>query len=114
MAKPIRKEPGQVPTTGHDWDGIQELDNPMPRWWVWVFYMTIVWAIGYTIAYPAWPLLTRATPGILGDSTRADVAAEVIQRASCGIGFGQSFSLVLVTVTSPPLEATSSSPSKAA
>ncbi len=77
MAKPIKKEPGQVPTTGHSWDGIQEFDNPMPRWWVWVFYATIVFAIGYTIAYPAWPLLTRATPGLLGDSTRAEVEADI-------------------------------------
>ena len=77
MAKQIKKEPGEVPTTGHSWDGIQEFDNPMPRWWVIVFYMTILFAIGYTIAYPAWPMLTRATPGLLGYSTRASVAAEI-------------------------------------
>lgn len=76
-AKPIKKEPRQVETTGHSWDGIEEYDNPMPRWWVWVFYATIVWGIGYTIAYPAWPLITGATPGLLGASTRADVAAEI-------------------------------------
>ena len=79
MAKPIKKEPGQVPTTGHSWDGIEEFDNPMPRWWLWTFYACIVFAIGYTIAYPAWPMLTRATPGLLGYSTRADVAAEIKQ-----------------------------------
>ena len=63
-AKPIKKEPRQVETTGHSWDGIEEYDNPMPRWWVWVFYATIVWGIGYTIAYPAWPLITGAiSPG---------------------------------------------------
>lgn len=77
MAKQIKKEPGEVPTTGHSWDGIQEFDNPMPRWWVWTFYLTILFAIGYTIAYPAWPLLTRATPGLLGYSTRGDVAGEI-------------------------------------
>ncbi|WP_135448124.1 MULTISPECIES: cytochrome-c oxidase, cbb3-type subunit III [Tabrizicola] len=76
-AKPIRKEPRQVETTGHEWDGIQEWNNPLPRWWVWVFYATIIWGIGYTIAYPAWPLLKEATPGLLGASTRADVAAEI-------------------------------------
>ncbi len=68
---------GEIPTTGHEWDGIREYDNPMPRWWVWVFYATIVWGIGYTIAYPAWPLISGATPGLLGASTRADVAAEI-------------------------------------
>ncbi|MBA3908429.1 MAG: cytochrome-c oxidase, cbb3-type subunit III [Rhodobacter sp.] len=76
-AKPVKKEPRQVETTGHQWDGIEELNNPLPRWWVWVFYATIVWGIGYTVAYPAWPLITAATPGLLGASTRADVAAEI-------------------------------------
>ena len=77
MAKPIKKEQRQVETTGHSWDGIEEYNNPLPRWWVWVFYATIVWGIGYSIAYPAWPLITGATPGVLGASTRADVAAEI-------------------------------------
>jgi cytochrome c oxidase cbb3-type subunit 3 len=77
MAKPIKKEPKQVETTGHQWDGIEEYNNPMPRWWVWTFYATIVWGIGYSIAYPAWPLIKEATPGLLGASTRADVEAEI-------------------------------------
>jgi cytochrome c oxidase cbb3-type subunit 3 len=77
MAKPIKKEPRQVETTGHQWDGIEELNNPLPRWWVWVFYATIVWSLGYMVAYPAWPLITSATPGLLGASTRADVEAEI-------------------------------------
>ena len=76
-AKPVKKEPRQVETTGHQWDGIEELNNPLPRWWVWVFYATIVWGIGYSVAYPAWPLITAATPGLLGASTRADVAVEI-------------------------------------
>ena len=52
-------------TTGHTWDGIKELNNPLPRWWLWTFYITIVWGIAYTVAYPAWPLLSRATEGML-------------------------------------------------
>ncbi len=64
-------------TTGHEWDGIQELNNPLPRWWLWTFYITIIWGIIYTIAYPAWPLISSATPGLLGQSTRADVAADI-------------------------------------
>lgn len=44
-----------IETTGHEWDGIRELNNPSPRWWVWVFIVTIVWAIGYWYVYPAWP-----------------------------------------------------------
>ncbi|MBK0327495.1 cytochrome-c oxidase, cbb3-type subunit III [Rhodobacteraceae bacterium F11138] len=64
-------------TTGHEWDGIEEWDNPMPRWWLWTFYATIVWGVGYTIAYPAWPLINGATAGILGWSTRGELAQEV-------------------------------------
>lgn len=66
-----------VETTGHEWDGIRELNNPMPRWWVWTFYATIVWAIGYGMAYPAWPMLTEATRGMLGYSSRQELAQSV-------------------------------------
>ena len=47
-------------TTGHAWDGIRELNTPLPRWWLWSFYLTIVWSIGYWIVYPAWPLVSIA------------------------------------------------------
>ncbi|MBR0555420.1 cytochrome-c oxidase, cbb3-type subunit III [Ciceribacter sp. L1K23] len=77
MAEKHIDEISGVETTGHEWDGIRELNNPMPRWWVWTFYATIVWAIGYTIMYPAWPLLTENTKGLLGYSSRAQVAAEL-------------------------------------
>lgn len=73
--KPVEKK--EVETTGHEWDGIQEYNNPLPRWWVWVFYLTIVWGVWYSIAYPAWPLIKGATAGYLGFSTRGEVAAEI-------------------------------------
>ena len=66
-----------VATTGHEWDGIKELNNPLPRWWVWTFYGTIVWALAYTIAYPAWPLISSATTGMLGYSSRVEVRKEL-------------------------------------
>jgi cytochrome c oxidase cbb3-type subunit 3 len=66
-----------VSTTGHEWDGIRELNNPMPRWWVWTFYATIFWALAYTIAYPAWPLLTSSTKGLFGYSSRAEVSRDI-------------------------------------
>ncbi|MEP6064818.1 MAG: cytochrome-c oxidase, cbb3-type subunit III [Paracoccaceae bacterium] len=66
-----------VETTGHSWDGIKELNNPLPRWWLWTLYLTIIWGIGYTIAYPAWPLISGATSGVAGWSTRAQVAADI-------------------------------------
>ncbi|BDW86814.1 cytochrome-c oxidase, cbb3-type subunit III [Roseicyclus marinus] len=68
---------GDPETTGHSWDGIKEFNNPLPRWWLWTFYATIVWGIAYTVMYPAWPLVNGATPGILGFSTRANVAEDI-------------------------------------
>jgi cytochrome c oxidase cbb3-type subunit 3 len=62
------------PTTGHVWDGIRELNRPLPRWWLWTFYATIAWAAVYVVLYPAFPLVRGATGGILGYSTRGEVA----------------------------------------
>lgn len=64
-------------TVGHEWDGIEELDTPMPRWWLWCLYLTIVWGIGYVIAYPAWPMIDKATDGMLGWSSRGQLAQEM-------------------------------------
>ena len=70
-----------VETTGHVWDGIKELNNPLPRWWLYIWYGTIIWAIGYMIAMPALPSLPGMggtnTPGMLGMSDRASVAKDV-------------------------------------
>ena len=66
-----------VETTGHEWDGIKELNKPLPRWWLLTFYASIVWAFGYWIVYPAWPLANDYTRGIWGYSQRAAVASEV-------------------------------------
>jgi cytochrome c oxidase cbb3-type subunit 3 len=77
MAKIEKDEITGTATTGHEWDGIKELDTPMPRWWLLTFYATIVFAVGYTVAYPAWPMLTSATPGLLGYSSRAEVGKEI-------------------------------------
>lgn len=64
-------------TTGHDWDGIHELNTPLPRWWLWTFYACIVWAIGYWVVYPAWPLLTNSTQGVFGWHTRSAVVTDL-------------------------------------
>ena len=63
--------------TGHQWDGIKELNTPLPRWWIVTFYATIIWAIGYWVVYPAWPLLWSNTTGLLQYSSRANVAVEL-------------------------------------
>jgi len=79
MAAPTKKKNQDPSTTGHTWDGIQEFENPMPRWWLWTFYLCIIWAVIYMIFYPAWPLINSATSGILGYSSRGEVAGEIAQ-----------------------------------
>ncbi|WP_257548078.1 cytochrome-c oxidase, cbb3-type subunit III [Sphingopyxis sp. DBS4] len=64
-------------TSGHEWDGIEELDTPMPRWWLWSLYATIVWGIVYVILYPAWPMIHGATEGVLGWSSRGQLEQEM-------------------------------------
>lgn len=69
-----KHDPG---TTGHSWDGIEELNNPLPKWWLYTFYACILFAVVYTILYPAWPLPGGETPGILHYSTRGAEAAQI-------------------------------------
>lgn len=57
-------------TTGHEWDGIKELNTPLPKWWLYVFYATILWSIVYCFFYPAWPSFSGYTRGILDYSSR--------------------------------------------
>jgi cytochrome c oxidase cbb3-type subunit 3 len=66
-----------VSTTGHSWDGITELNNPLPRWWLWTFYATIIWSVGYWIVYPAWPLVTSYTQGVFEWRSRTAVVEEL-------------------------------------
>jgi cytochrome c oxidase cbb3-type subunit 3 len=66
-----------IETTGHEWDGIRELDNPLPNWWRWILWASVVWAIGYWIVMPAWPLISSHTTGMLGYSSRANLTAEI-------------------------------------
>jgi len=85
MAEKRVDEPTGTDFVGHEWDGIEELDTPLPRWWLIIFYACIVWAVAYTVAYPAWPLINSATQGVLGYSSRdalaEDMAAVEAERA---------------------------------
>ena len=77
---PTKVEKDQITgteTTGHEWDGIKELDTPLPRWWLWTFYACILWAIGYWILYPAWPTLHDYTRGLLGASQYQSLADQM-------------------------------------
>lgn len=69
-------------TTGHEWDGIKELDTPLPKWWIYVFYATIVWSLGYYVFYPAWPTLSSHTAGLLGYSSRVEIREELAAQAA--------------------------------
>lgn len=61
-----RKDNAAVQTTGHAWDGdLREYTNPLPRWWLWAFYGTVVAAVIYWVLYPAWPIGRTYTKGVL-------------------------------------------------
>lgn len=78
---PHKDEISGVDTTGHEWDGIRELNNPLPKWWIYSFYVCILWSIVYWVLMPAWPILTTDgwtyTKGLLGYSQRAVVTEEI-------------------------------------
>jgi cytochrome c oxidase cbb3-type subunit 3 len=84
-------------TVGHEWDGIEELDTPMPRWWLWTFYASIVFAVGYVIAYPAIPMVRKGTEGLLGWSSRGQLAREVDQHQA-------TLAPVLSAIAAVPIE----------
>ena len=65
-------------TTGHEWDGIEELNRPLPKWWLYVFYATIIWSIIYYILYPAIPMMNDFTRGLLGHTQRSEVAMQLV------------------------------------
>ena len=63
-----------VETTGHEWDGLKELNNPLPRWWLWIFFVTVIWSVGYWVIYPAWPVPGGATEGKAGYTQYKELA----------------------------------------
>ena len=84
-------------TVGHEWDGIEELDTPMPRWWLWTFYITIFWSLIYVILYPAWPLIEKGTEGVLGWTSRGQLAEEMAHE-------GERRAPVLAALAQIPIE----------
>jgi cytochrome c oxidase cbb3-type subunit III len=66
-------------TTGHEWDGIRELNTPLPRWWLYTFYLCIAFAVAYWIAFPSWPFFKTYMPGVLGYTNRTQVATDLAQ-----------------------------------
>ena len=80
MAKNEKDPVSGRETTGHEWDGIKELNTPLPRWWLYTFYACIAWAVGYWVVYPAWPTLSGYTEGVIGYSSRAELTKELEAR----------------------------------
>lgn len=80
---PHKDELSGIETTGHVWDGIRELNNPLPKWWIYTFYATIIWSVLYWIVMPAWPVLWTGgwtyTSGLLGYSQRSVVTDQIAE-----------------------------------
>jgi len=91
-------------TTGHEWDGLRELNTPLPRWWLWLFYATILWSIGYWIVYPSWPLISSYTRGTFGWQSREAVVTELSRlKAMRGPMMDQLAAAPLQQIASDPL-----------
>jgi cytochrome c oxidase cbb3-type subunit III len=103
MAGKYIDEPTGVETVGHEWDGIAELNNPLPRWWLLTMYASIVFAIGYVIVYPAIPLLNKGTEGLWGWTSRGELAREMAVEA-------QQRSKIVAALATTPIEALPSNP----
>lgn len=101
--KELDEETG-IHTTGHVWDGdLKELNRPLPKWWLYTFYVCIVWAIGYWVLYPAWPLANDYTRGMLGYSQRATVTQQVDAAKAAQAGMrGQIEKASLTDIRSKP------------
>lgn len=75
----IRRVPGKAQTTGHVWDeDLAEYNNPLPRWWSWLFYITVLFALGYLVLYPG----LGSWPGTLGWSQVGQLKEEEARAAA--------------------------------
>ncbi|MDQ2105159.1 cytochrome-c oxidase, cbb3-type subunit III [Azospirillum isscasi] len=79
MAQKEKDALSGVETTGHEWDGLRELNNPLPKWWLYIFYVCIAWSLVYYVLYPAWPLGKSYTKGLLGYSQREELVQKVAE-----------------------------------
>jgi cytochrome c oxidase cbb3-type subunit 3 len=103
MTERERDDHSGIETTGHEWDGIKELDSPLPRWWLWVWYGTIIIAIVYWVLMPAWPGITGFTRGVLGQSDRQELSSDLrALEAIRGAGAARLRSASLEQIESDP------------
>ena len=76
-----------IETTGHEWDGIKELNAPLPKWWLYLLYATIIWSVGYYVLYPSWPWLSGYAGGLLGYSSRVELTERMSAARAAQAGF---------------------------
>ncbi len=96
-------EPTGTETVGHEWDGIEELNTPLPRWWLYTFYATVLFSLVYVVLYPAWPMLDKATEGTLGWSSRGDLRNELSAAEAARAG-------TVAKIAGTPIEALAADP----
>ena len=78
-------------TTGHEWDGIKELNRPMPRWWLYTYYVCILVAVGYWVVYPSWPGVTDYLKGTGGFSSRAEHEQDLLEQKQSRLAWSGKF-----------------------
>jgi cytochrome c oxidase cbb3-type subunit 3 len=67
-----------TPTTGHEWDGIKELNTPLPKWWLYVLYASIAWSVLWWLLYPSWPGITGYFGGLIGSNQRLELNERMV------------------------------------
>jgi len=97
MANIERDEVSGTDTTGHEWDGIKELNTPMPRWWLWTFYATIVFAVVWWVLYPSWPTLNTYWKGTLNYSSRVNLTKDLQARDQARAPWTKQFAALPIT-----------------
>jgi len=97
MANIERDEVSGTDTTGHEWDGIKELNTPMPRWWLWTFYATILFAAVWWVLYPSWPTLNSYWKGTLNYSSRVDLTNDLQARDQARSPWTKQFAALPIT-----------------
>ena len=96
----LRKNPSKSgESVGHNFDGIEELNNPLPRWWMWIFWISIIFSVGYLFLYPG----LGNFKGFLGWTSKGQLVAEEKQAdAKYGPIFAQYYAAPIEELAKQP------------
>lgn len=97
MANIERDEVSGTHTTGHEWDGIKELDTPLPRWWLWTFYATIAFSALWWVLFPSWPTLSDNWKGMIKTTARTELVDDLAARDAARAEWYAKFAAMPVT-----------------